>query len=305
MVYVTVTLSQLVDRALLELQAPSENGFRVVVGSVGLDTAGSTTFTLTDPDRVAPTDLIEFGSELVLVTGKTDDAVPVYTCARGYYGTAAGAAPSGTVGVVNPTYPRHRVAEAVRRSFARLEAFGVTPVRSGTFTRPAGKGHVLMPAGTKEVYDVWYLSDDGRLHDLDRWQFDHSLPTGKFATGCAIRLPYYVSDTDELEIRYRGPYRWSTFPDPPTMGSTIEIPEGAEDLPALYAAAWMVASREISRNEIDRSEEWQRTEALGDRGSPGAFVRAQWQSFYRALDEARRINHVPARRHYVRMPKVR
>lgn len=305
MLYEQVSLAELVDRALLELRHPNEQGFRVVLSDNGVNDPSFTSFQLANPDRVNPTDVIQFGDELVLVTAKSSAVVPTFTCARGYYGTTPESHPSGVAGTVNPAYPRFRVADAVRRSFTRLEAFGVHPVVSATFSRPAGQGYVEMPAGCREVYDVWFLSEDGRLHDLDRWRFDHSLPTNKFGSGCAVRLPYYVSDHDDLEIRYRMPFRWSSHPAPPDADSTVDMPEGTQDLPSLYAAAWLVAAREISRMEIDRSEEWQRTELVMDRGSPGGLVRAQWQAFYRSLDEARRLMMVPARRQYFRMPKVR
>jgi hypothetical protein len=302
----TVSMSELVDRALLELHAPSERGLRVVIGDDALGATDTTTFTLSHgAEFVNRTDVIEFGNELVLVTGKSDDLVPVFTAARGYFGTEPGEYLTGVDGTVNPPFPRFRVAEGVRRSFPRLDALGVHVVKSDVVLKEFGQAYALLPAGTKDVYDVWYFAPGGRLVDLDRWRFDHSLPTDRFPTGAAVRLPYYVEDGDELHIRFRVPYRWDSFPDPPSMDSQILVPEGAEDLPALYAACFMVSAREVSRHEIDRSEEWARTADISERGSPGALVRAKWQEFYRALDEARRVNHVPARRTYRPMPKVR
>lgn len=301
----TVSLAELVDRALLEVQNQTEQGLRVVMSTPALSTTAGTSFRLVSADAVHPTDLIEFGDELVMVASKSDDIVPNLTCSRGYYQTTPGVHPDGTVGFVNPQFPRHRVAEAVRRSFARIDALGVSVVLSGVFQREPGQQHVLLPTGTKEVFDVFYNAGTGRLVELDRWRFEHSLPTSTFSTGNAVLLPTYVSDIDELVIRYRAPYRWSSYPNKPTMSSTITVPEGAEDLPSLYAACWLLSAREISRHEIDRSEEWNRSEPVVDRGSPGQMVRSKWQEFYRALDEARRVNHMPARRQYHKMPRRR
>ena len=65
----------------------------------------------------------------------------------------------------------------------------------------------------------------------------------------------------------------------------------------------MVDSREISRTQIDRTEEWSRTEGF-ERGQTGALVRARWQAFYRALDEARRLNPPPQTIIYRPAPRI-
>jgi hypothetical protein len=302
---VTVTLGSLIDRALLELQGPAEQGMRVVLADSGLDNTGGTTFTLLAIDGITsanPTDLIEFGSELVLVTEKTDDPVPVYTCARAYYMTTAAAHVAGSIGHVNPSHPRRRVAEGIRRSFARLEALGIPNRKVNTFVRSDGFSYLEMPADTRDVLQVLYWGTDGRLLPLDGWRFFDTVPTAKFSTGKALNLGRYVADEDELEIVYTTPYRWSSFPDDPTEDATIVMVEGTEDLPALYASAWVLSAREISRSELDRSEEWNRSEPL-ERGQSGALVRARWQEFYRALDEARRLDPPPQPLVYVRRPK--
>jgi hypothetical protein len=304
---VTVTLGQLVDRALLELQGPAEQGRRVVLAESdnGLTAVDGTTFKLvegTDGSSVNPTDLIEFGSELLLVTAKTDDPEPLYTAARAYYQTTATTHASGTVGHLNPSHPRRRVAEGVRRSFARLEALGIPFRTVDTFTRQEGYAYLEMPANTREVLQVLYWGTDGRLRVLDGWRFFDTVPTGKFASGKALNVGYYVADEDELEIVYTTPYRWSSYPDEPDEDSTVEMREGSEDLPALYASAWSLSAREISRSELDRSEEWNRSEPQ-ERGQSGALVRARWQEFYRALDEARRLDPPPQPLVYVPRPK--
>jgi hypothetical protein len=67
-----------------------------------------------------------------------------------------------------------------------------------------------------------------------------------------------------------------------------------------------VGGREISRQQLDRAEEWARTEPLRGNGG-GALVRAKWQDFYRVLDEARRVvqAEVPKTRPLIKRPKVR
>jgi hypothetical protein len=302
----TLTLGQLVDRTIFDLVDPGGQGRRVVMGSTALSTTGATELTLADATGVNPTDVIEFGSELVLVTAKSDLATPVFTVSRGYYNTTAATYAAGQVGHVNPTYPRRKIAEAIRRSFGRLEALGVPLIKSVTVSTEdlddVAQYFVEAPADCREVLDVIWQASDGRFWHLDGWEFFDYLPTARSSTGKAINLGRYLSEDDEVEIIYRAPYRWSTYPSDPTEASTVTIPEGAEDLPALYAAAWLASSREISRSEIDRSDEWQKA-AMAERGMSGALVRAKWQEFYRALDEARRLNPTPQNIVYRRRPR--
>jgi hypothetical protein len=303
----TLTLGQLVDRTLFDLVDPGGQGRRVVMGSTALTTTGATSLTLADSNGVNPTDVIEFGSELVLVTTKSDAATPVLTVSRGYYMTTAATYAEGQVGHVNPTYPRRKIAEAIRRSFSRLEALGVPLIKEDTLNTAdvddTAQYYVELPADCREVVEVRWQATDGRVWRLDGWEFFDYLPSAISTTGKGINLGRYVTEDDDIEVVYRAPYRWSTYPTDPTEAATITVPEGAEDLPALYAAAWLASSREISRSEIDRSDEWNKA-AMSERGQSSALVRAKWQEFYRALDEARRLNPLPQNLVYKRRPRL-
>lgn len=311
---VSVTLGSLVDRTLLEVQHPSEEGYRVVLGSTALTDASTTTFTLEDVDApVSVSDLVQFGDELVLVTAKTADAVPVYTCARGYYSSVAAAHAAGTIGVVNPRYPRVRVQEAIKRSFSRFEALGLPLIEASVENRTTGKQYIELPADVREVLQVWYVdTETGKMVEVPNWRFVENMPTATFTTANVITLPTSIKyghtriairDTTDFQVIYRIPYRWSTHPSAPVEASTITVHEGAEDLPALYAAAWLMSAREFSRHEIDRSEEFS-VDASDQRGSAGATVRAAWQNVYRSIDEIRRINHIPIHRPFIKRPKL-
>jgi hypothetical protein len=291
---VTLTLGQLVDRTMFELAGPGELGRRVVLADDGLATTVDTQLTLTDAGGVNISDLIELGSELVLVTAKTSDAVPVFTVARAYYQTTPATYSAGTIGYVNPPHPRKRVAEGLRRSLSRLEALGVPLIKTFTDSRTPGYQFIEVPADVRTVEDVLYWGSDGRLWPLKAWEFFDNLPTAKFPTGKHLNLGSIVQDADEIEVVYRAPYRWSNHPADPVEADTIELPEGAEELPVLYASAWVLSAREVSRSELDRSEEWGRVEQEY-RGQSGAMLRAKWQEFYRALDDVRKLVRTPNR----------
>ena len=295
---VTVTMSTLIDRALEELQGPAELGKRVVrTASLGVS---DTTFTLSD-STPAISDILEFGSELMLISGKSSDATPVFTVSRGYYQTAAAAHDANEVGYVNPQWNRKRVLGAVRRAFPRLEALGVPLIKTTTLVPTAtaddaDKFVLRVPAETRDVWEVRVdLADIGAEH----WQFVEDIDTADYSTGKVVRLPIWADVDDTYTVVYRAPYRWSSYPADPEESSTIVVPEGADDLPAAYAVAWLVSAREISRSEIDRAQEWQASEP--QRGGISAGVeRMRWQAFYRALDEVRRMDPPLPRRPYVR-----
>lgn len=300
----TVTLGSLVDRALFEVEAPSERGMPLVMGSNHLENTTDTQFTLTS-GSLNPSDLAEFGSELVLVTERSEDVDPIYTVARGYYGTTKAVHAAGTVGAANPQFSRRRTADFIDRALTRLEALGVPLVEAEEMERETGKRHVVLPAEVRQVLQVLYLNEtSGRVLELDGWfQYD-TVPTATSPTGKLLMLPWYVADSDVLQVVYSTPYTWlGGFPD---EAATVTLPVGAVDLPAAYAAAMLMSGREVSRGQLDRAEEWTQTEPLRGQGGT-ALVRLKWQEFYRTLDEARRVTsfEVPTHRPLVKRPKVR
>lgn len=298
----TVSLGTFVDRALAELQAPSEVGLQTVLsGPLAQDAA---TMVLADASSVNVSDIVELDSELVLVTGKTSDATPTLTVSRGYYKSARSAHDAGTVVTVNPAYARVRVADAVRRAFPSLEALGLPLVKAMVLNRAPGMKHAELTEDVREILRVSYVTAvDGAWRDLAGWTFLDGAPTATYATGKLLSLPRAVSDDVDLQVTARVPYRWSTHPLPPDEEATIQIMEGAEDLPSKYAASWIVSRREISRSQLNRAEEWNQGEPMRG-GVSATLVRVLWQEFYRALDEVRRLPVIPLHRPYVPMPRI-
>jgi hypothetical protein len=298
---ITVTLGSLIDTTLFEMEAAAERGRPVTLG---------TTISEVDNEFILSTgvaqvsDVIEFGSELVLVTARSDAQNPMYTVQRGYYGSIAVAHTIGALGITNPQFSRRRVAEAINRSFPRLESLGVHPVESAVIYRTEGKRQLVLPEDAREVLQIVYInSDTGRVVPIGAWNAYGTVDPTVSATGRLVHLPPFIADDDELHVVYQVPYEW-TGEAFPSEAAQVKLPRGAQDLPASYAAAWLTSAREVSRQELDRSEEFGRTVPLTNGGGAG-LVNAKWREFYRALDEARRIVaiDVPKYRPYIRAPR--
>lgn len=296
---VELSMSTLIDRTLEEVQGPSDVSKAVTLPAPL--TASDNQTTLVGSAEV--TDVIEIDSELVQITVKSDDADPLYTLQRGFNRSVAAAHTSGTIGYKNVQFPRHRTMQAVRRAFDALEAMGVPLIKSTLLTPEQSPftddTQLILDPGesVREILDV-----RTNLYSQPNWEFIDNVPTTELSSGNLIRLRWAAADTTEFTVVYRLPYRWSD--DTIVESSTIEVPEGAEFLPSAYAAAWLLSAREVSRHDLDRVSEW--TEGEPTRAGVSArMVQAQWQAFYRRLDEARRLNPIPKRRPWVRRPRAR
>lgn len=299
---VSVSLATLINNTVLRLEGSNDRALVTTINDA-ID-ADDTSITVADAAGISISDVLELESESVLVTAKTDDAVPVITIARGYYFSTAATHAAATVCSVNTRYPRVRIATAIQSAFGRMEALGLPLVMSDNYSRTTDKKYVLLPAATRDVLAVYYTATDGRLWPLDGWTYFDTMDPAEFATGKILRLPRYLQNEDSIQIVTRIPYRWDSYPDPPDDTAEITLYEGTEDLPCLYACAWLLASREISRMNVDRAEEWNQGEA--SRGGISASVlRLQWQEFYRSLEEAKRlVPAMPVHRPYRRTPRL-
>lgn len=293
---VTVDLGTVIDRARLELESPAEAALEVLFREDAPGTGATVTVTV-DSGTVRESDLVEWGAELFQVTSVSGDSVVM---SRGYYGTTVAAHQASTPARVNPQYSRWRIAEAVRRAPTRLEALGVPLVKSAQFSRVSTDRSYSLPEDCRQVLRLLAADTDGEPVEIGGWRETFSV-----SDGSDVLLYPPIGDVTSMALVYRSPYSWSDSPAFPDEGSTIVVPYGADELLSLYAAAWMVSGREVSRQEIDRSNEHQTQDQVRLQAGVG-LMRAKWQEFYRALDEVRRTSDsdVPKHRPLVRRPKA-
>lgn len=298
---VSVSLGNLIDETLDVLLRPSEHPRRLALGSNALADLVDDKFTLAaDSDLVNVTDVIEFDSELVLVTAKNADATPVFTCARGYLDTTAATHASGSVGRLNPQFPRSKVERVLRQGVGVLNTW-LPRISSAVFQRIEDQQYVEVGSDTIEVLEVGFFNEQtGRYTELAGWRFFEDVPDTVVGSTKLVRVPSSVTDDQDLVVKRVTPYSWSGTGEL----ASVSVPLTADDLLPLYAAARLASGREVSRLELDKVEEWNREAAIRQ-GVNLRQVREMWTDFYRRLDECRRIQNVPRHRPYVKMPRLR
>jgi hypothetical protein len=287
------------------MQAPVELGRRVILDDTL--TTSTATFNVTDATLFQTTAILEFGSELMFVTAKSSDLAGAdVTVVRGYAGTTAAVHTSGDVGAINPPWPRKRVANQIEAAFTYMEGNRLPLiVTSAELSADLGDVDdptvwvVDVPAAARHVYLVRV-----GLKDVNGWTYIDNLPS-VYPTGKVVRIPvyaeaYYPEVTPEnlsFSLVYRAAYEWSD--DPPVEASTITIGEGCVEVPVKYAIWQLTEARERGRQQVDRSTELR--EGLGFDTGP-QHVRLARESFFSALDVARRLEPPPRPRPFVSYP---
>ncbi len=300
----TQALSELIEDTFSILYRTAERPFQVAVGSDALaaDVSDTSLTLATGYSAVSATDILENGQELMLVTAKSDDAVPVFTVSRGYANTTVEAAATTDVLLVNPSFARRDVSEWIQRCFKSLMNTHLPAISSAEMNRVASKQYIAMPSDTVRVLSVRHvITSTGRIVDVGGWQFEEDLPTSFTATGKALRVPSTIDDDDDLVVTYQAPYAWSDAT--PTEASTITCPLGAEDIPPLWAAAYAVTRREVQRGDLDKIEEWNQDQAMRQ-GINLRWARELWGEVYRRVDDSRRLQNVPKYRPFRKIPSI-
>jgi hypothetical protein len=293
-----ISMAVFIDTTLANLYRLAERPVPVTLGDNALSDTGTTTFTLSAgmENMLNVRDVVEFDNELVYITAKSEDAVPVHTCTRGYLGTTPSPHFTFGTGYLDPAFPRYRVQQSILAAFIRLNSL-LPNIASETYNREPGKEYVILPADTLAVYEVGYMNQfTGRMWEIPGWKFEDDVPTNIVPTGKLLRTTSVMTDPDSLIVKRRIPYTWSDVP--PDEFSTVSVPIGAEDLPPIYAAALLASRREIGRLELDTSDEWTKLEVLRAGSVNQAILKDLWQQFYRGIDEVKRIYVPPRRRTY-------
>lgn len=297
--YSTVSRDDLIQEAYASLYRTSEKPARLVVGSNALATTSETTFTLST-GVLNVTDWVESpAGEVMLVTAKSSDADPIYTVARQYEGPDSEACPTGTVLLKRPTFKRWEVRNWIERAINSILNTELPYVESNLYSPHATYQYIELPDDTIDVLRVRHFGVlDGRVADVGAWAFEDDIPTSIVTSGRLLRVGAGVTADDELIVTVRRPYSFSDATD----DGTVDLPLAAVDVPVLWASAYALARREVSRSELDKIEEWNQEQAIRA-GVNLRAVRDAWGEVYRRVDEAKRLHRVPKKRVYRKIPK--
>lgn len=300
-VVTTLTMSDLIEETLDMMYRPSERPRQTVLAADAASNDTSITVDSNSAARIAATDVLEFGRELMLATSIAGTTV---TVSRGYAGTTAEAHSNGDVGAIDPDYPRYQVDREVRRCFELLQSH--LPVIKTQYLPPEtntnGVPQALWPLDelTLDVLEVRYQEQTtGNVVPLQgRYEFHDWLPPQVSRTGKAMMVPQGYRNV-ELIVTTKCAYGWRNGTT--DEGDTIEINAGGESLPAEFAAAKLYLGREISRQEFDQIEEWNQVEAAR-RGANLRMASSLWGRFYQRLDEVKSLQNAPRKIVYRRRP---
>lgn len=306
--YSNVTLGEMIEETLDILYRNTERPRAVILSSL-LDAAGAVTTITLDADDgqyVAVSNVLEFGSERMLVTHSDGQANPTFTLSRAYAGTRLAEHPAGTIGLVDPKWGRSQIRRAILHCMAgpmaRHVPYHATDLFYTSDVSGVGQQYVPLDANTLDVLSVRYMSPtNGRIVDLPGWRFENDLPPALVSSGRALRVPSFISTSDDLIVNYLTPYEWLNAQDDVIEAADVaeehyvRLPTGAEDVPVLYAVAYLSSGRELTRQEVDRTEEWN-AEMADRRGVNLQALRQAWQLYYQRIDEVHRVHPMPKRR---------
>lgn len=291
----TLTMSTLIEEVLDKVYRPVERPRQVELTTAA--TANDTTIDADSvaADNLAPTDLLEFGRELMLVTAVSGTTV---TVSRGYNGTTAAAHVINTLGNINPLYPRHVVDREIRKCVKNSLQKDLPFVESEVmYSDPSEESLRILPEEAIDILDVRYQQPVTlKVSKLKgSWGIEDWLPAEIAYTGKQLRVPLGYWDKD-LIVTYSCVYAWTGAAE----SATLKVPLLAEDLPVLYAVASLQTGMEVSRQEFDQVEEWPNQERNA-RNANVRLLQALWGQYYQQLDAAKGIQNVPLRRPYRRM----
>jgi len=296
---VTVTMSDLVEEVLDKLYRPSERPRQAQLAEAVASNDTAFDLDSVSAGNMAPTDVLEFGRELMLVTAVSGVQV---TVSRGYNGTTAAAHDVSTLGTINPTYPRHLVDREIRKCVKNSMQKELPLVVSETLY--AGSGSNATDQSMRDidedaidVLDVRYREPLTLRIDKVRgyWDLEDFLPDEAGYTGKQLKVPRGYWDKD-LIVTYTCLYSWAGSGE----SATLTVPLLSSDLPVLYAVAALQTGVEVSRQEFDQIEEWPQQERNA-RGANVRLLQALWGQYYQQLDAAKGMQNLTPRRPYRRM----
>lgn len=306
-----LSLDAIIDETLVDLYGATEFPQQVVCQN-GIDN-NDTTLTLVGesfdgtPAAVLG-DVLEFGTELILVVDASSATDTTLVVQRGHRLTTPAAIATSDVGYLNPRFPRSTLKKnLISQVLPKLDA--LCPNReTAEYVIEPGRGYVELEANTISVDRVRYqfTEEPMRIVELPGWEFHRDMPNG---TGKYLAVSGDVTDDDTLIVTRN--FSWK-FLDSST-DLPVENPDGADyllvedfmrDIPSLYLKAYTFLGRQVGRAEVDRLADWDEAEAQ-KRGVDVRTLQMLWTELYARVDEVKGLRPRSIQRHFRKMPTSR
>ena len=207
---------------------------------------------------IAPNAILGIDLEEVLVwAAATPSATSVQ---RGWNGSVAASHSAGTVVEVNQMFSAWRILNELNAELESLSSpiTGLRRVKTVATTATVASTYNLA-ADVVDILAVQY-NDVGPSNEwplLRRWDLLHDQDTAVFPSGKAITLFEMPSPGRTIRVTYSARFgTLSTLTD--DVEATTGLPESAHDIPAIGAAARLLASRESRRSQLDAQPEARR-----------------------------------------------
>lgn len=214
----------------------------------GAITSGASTLVLNeDTVGIERGTLLSIDEELLRVTA-INHSTKTATAIRGYGGSTAAAHDDAAGVEIDPQFPTFSVMRALKNE---IRSWGPQLFKVTTESLAAEEGGAVVEGVTGEIYFV--LEAGSFETDTGRWVRRH-IELVRQGTSVYIQTRGHRLGTEydeAITVTYAQPFDVSTFTLATELGSGgLEIPTSALDLPAIGAAARLLAPREVPRTSL-------------------------------------------------------
>lgn len=182
-------------------------------------------------------------------------AAQIATVQRGYLGSTAATHADDALIYVNPIVSDFALLEAVNEELASMSSATLLyQAKTATITATTASSYNLAADALRILAVQYndYTGDDWPL--VWRWDLLPLQDTGEFASGVALRFYEMPLPGRTVRVTYAAPLgTLSTLAD--NVETTTGIPSSAVDIPAIGAAARLLAAREARRSSVDAQPE--------------------------------------------------
>jgi hypothetical protein len=256
-----MTGAEMVEEARRHLMSMSTEEINFLAADITA-VAQTLTFSITPAPQIRQGAYLAIDWEIIQVmsvSGTTAALVRARLGSTGAAHTAAGSLLSPIY--VNPRFPAFSILRALDEEIRSYSSprHGLYQVRTTDVTYNAARQGYDFPATDLiDVIDVRY-ADHGPGYGyprIGRWSVARNMPTSDFASGMALILHGGAAPGRNIRVVYKSGFSGLTTANVTTDAFTSTgLPTTAHDIPALGAAARLIATREARRSFIDTQPE--------------------------------------------------